>query len=76
MTKKTNDTFEAKLSRLEEIVAELDSEEVNLDDSAKLFEEGLQLSKDLSAKLSEIKFKVEMLKVKGKELSTEPFDAE
>ncbi len=50
----TKNTFEAKLSRLEEIIAQLDDENLNLDDSAKLFEEGVKLSKDLSTKLSEV----------------------
>ena len=74
MTKKL--TFEDKLTRLEEIISKLDSEEINLDDSAKLFEEGVDLSKELTAKLSEVKFKVEMLKAKGKELTLEPFDTD
>ena len=74
MTKKL--TFEDKLARLEEIISKLDSEEINLDDSAKLFEEGVDLSKELTAKLSEVKFKVETLKAKGKELTLEPFDTE
>lgn len=74
MTKKL--TFEDKLTRLEEIISKLDSEEINLDDSAKLFEEGVTLSKELTAKLSEVKFKVETLKTKGKELTLEPFDTE
>ena len=74
MTKKL--TFEDKLTRLEEIISKLDSEEINLDDSAKLFEEGVTLSKELTAKLSEVKFKVETLKAKGKELTLEPFDTD
>ena len=74
MTKKL--TFEDKLARLEEIISKLDSEEINLDDSAKLFEEGVDLSKELTAKLSEVKFKVETLKAKGKELTLEPFDTD
>ena len=74
MTKKL--TFEDKLTRLEEIISKLDSEEINLDDSAKLFEEGVDLSKELIAKLSEVKFKVETLKAKGKELTLEPFDTD
>ena len=74
MTKKL--TFEDKLTRLEEIISKLDSEEINLDDSAKLFEEGVDLSKELTAKLSEVKFKVDTLKAKGKELTLEPFDTD
>ncbi len=46
MTKKL--TFEDKLTRLEEIISKLDSEEINLDDSSKLSEEGVDLSKELT----------------------------
>lgn len=74
MTKKN--TFEEKLQRLEDIVAQLDSENLNLDDSAKLFEEGTELSKELSRSLKDIKFKVEALKAKGKDLQLEPFDTD
>lgn len=73
MSKKT-DTFEEKLARLEEIVNKLDSDTITLEESSKLFEEGIALSKELSEKLSEVKFKVDALKQKGKELVLEPFD--
>ena len=36
-------TFEAAMDRLEEIVARLDGEELELDDSLALFEEGVRL---------------------------------
>ena len=67
-------TFEAKLARLEEIVNVLDGESLNLDDAAKLFEEGTEISKQLSLKLKEIKFKVEALRAKGEDLELEPFE--
>lgn len=66
--------FEEKLSRLEEIVALLEEEQTDLDASVKLFEEGISLSKEMSAKLQEVKFKVSALKKKGAELLTEPFE--
>lgn len=72
MTKQN--TFEAKLARLEEVVNILDGESLNLDDAAKLFEEGAALSKELSLKLKEVKFKVEALRAKGADLELEPFD--
>ncbi|MDR0734802.1 MAG: exodeoxyribonuclease VII small subunit [Elusimicrobiota bacterium] len=74
MTKQN--TFEAKLARLEEIVNILDGESLNLDDAAILFEEGTELSKQLSLKLKEIKFKVEALRAKGADLELEPFSDE
>lgn len=68
--------FEKQLSRLEEIVEQLENEQTDLDNSVKLFEEGVLLSKDLSKKLETVKFKVEELKKKGQTLSTEPFDTD
>lgn len=67
--------FESKLSRLEEIVAKLEEEQTDLDASVKLFEEGIALSKEMTQKLQEVKFKVTALKKKGAQLLTEPFDA-
>lgn len=69
-------TFEKQLSRLEEIVEQLENEQTDLDSSVKLFEEGTLLSKDLSKKLETIKFKVEELKKKGDVLTTVPFDTD
>ncbi len=69
-------TFEKQLSRLEEIVTQLESEQTDLDASVKLFEEGITLSNDLSKKLETVKFKVEELKKKGQALSTIPFQTE
>ena len=68
--------FETKLKRLEEIVAKLEEEQTDLDVSVKLFEEGLTLTKEMTEKLQEVKFKVTALKKKGAELLTEPFEAE
>ncbi|MBQ7908638.1 MAG: exodeoxyribonuclease VII small subunit [Elusimicrobiaceae bacterium] len=67
-------SFENKLNRLEEIVALLEEEQTDLDASVKLFEEGIALSKEMSTKLQEVKFKVTALKKKGAELLTEPFE--
>ncbi|MBQ8844141.1 MAG: exodeoxyribonuclease VII small subunit [Elusimicrobiaceae bacterium] len=67
-------SFEDKLNRLEEIVALLEEEQTDLDASVKLFEEGIALSKEMSTKLQEVKFKVKALKKKGAELLTEPFE--
>jgi exodeoxyribonuclease VII small subunit len=64
------------MKRLEEIVALLDGDALDLEASAKLFEEGVALSKELNAKLAEIKIKVETLKEKGGELTLEPFEEE
>ena len=72
----TKKTFEAQLVRLEEIVSALEAEQTDLDASVKLFEEGMALSQALSAKLEDVKFKVNALKRQGESLSLIPFDAQ
>ena len=69
-------TFEKQLTRLEEIVEKLETENTDLDISVKLFEEGVSLSKELSKKLETVKFKVQELKKQGAQLIPAPFDTE
>ena len=69
-------TFEKKLEKLEQIIAQLENPSLELEQSAKIFEEGLALSKELSAQLSEVKNKVEILKKQGSELKLETFEEE
>ena len=56
-----NMTFEQALSRLEIIVKQLESGEIALEDSIKLFEEGVKLSAVCSSLLKDAKQKVEIL---------------
>ena len=53
--------FEKALSRLETIVTELEAGELSLDDSLKIFEEGVKLSKTCLKMLDEAERKVEIL---------------
>ncbi len=53
--------FEKKLSRLEEIVQKMEKGELSLEDSLKLFEEGVGLSKACQLKLTEAENKVKIL---------------
>jgi exodeoxyribonuclease VII small subunit len=54
--------FEKSLERLEEITRELESGELSLDASLKLFEEGIKLSRQCQKKLTETEQKLEILK--------------
>jgi exodeoxyribonuclease VII small subunit len=54
-------TFEKSLRRLDEIMAALEGEEVGLDASLKLFEEGIQLLRAASTELDKAETKVQML---------------
>ncbi len=53
--------FEKNLIRLEEIVGKMERGELSLDDSLKLFEEGVKLSKECHQRLSEAENKVRIL---------------
>ena len=54
-------SFEKKLTRLEEIVQKMENGELSLDDSLKLFEEGVKISRDCNKELSEAEQKVKKL---------------
>jgi len=60
--KKLNKSFEDSLKRLEEISSLLDNEELGLDESIKLYEEGIELSKVCMTKLKEAELKITALK--------------
>jgi exodeoxyribonuclease VII small subunit len=69
--------FESSLTRLEEIVGKLESANLSLDDAMKLFEEGVQLSRDCQKHLEQAEGKVEiLLKKAGGEMAAAPFDPE
>jgi exodeoxyribonuclease VII small subunit len=53
--------FEKKLTRLEEIVAKMESGDLSLEDSLKSFEEGVRLSRECNTQLSQAEQKVKLL---------------
>ena len=74
MKKKSELKFESALDRLEKIVEVLESGESELNESLKLFEEGIELIRFCQNKIEEVKGKVEILAKKGKELIPESYD--
>jgi exodeoxyribonuclease VII small subunit len=60
--KKTKNTFEENLLRLEEISTLLEGEELGLDESISLFEEGIKLSKNCMTALKKAELKITELK--------------
>ena len=54
-------TFEAELKKLEEIVAKLEGNQLPLDESIALFEEGARLVKSAQKKLSRGEVKVQKI---------------
>jgi exodeoxyribonuclease VII small subunit len=70
-------TFEKALSRLQDIVTELEDAEKGLEASLALFEEGVALSRFCRGRIEEIEKRVEVvLKESPEALLTEPLDDE
>ena len=61
-----NITFEQAMSRLEEIIAALENNQISLEKSVDLFQEGIKLSKICSDKLAGFEDKVAKILVDGK----------
>lgn len=59
-------SFETKLKRLQEIVSLLDQGNVTLDESIKLYEEGMELALELRKMLDEAELKIIQLNTKFK----------
>lgn len=59
MTKKERLSFEEALTRLEEIVSELEDESISLQDSIQLYEEGIELSNICTETLEQAELRIE-----------------
>jgi len=69
--------FEEAFKRLEEVVNKLEDGDMPLEESLKLFEEGINLSRFCNKKLNEAEKKVEiLLKDAHGEIFTKPFISE
>jgi len=67
--------FEDALNKLEKIVSKLEDGEIPLEESLKLFEEGIRLSRLCNQKLEEAEKRVEILmKDKNGVIKPHPFD--
>lgn len=66
--------FESALVRLEEITSQLESGEKSLEESIKLYTEGLEISKFCNEKLSEAEKKIKIIAERNGLLVEEDFD--
>lgn len=74
MASKANE-FEKAFQQLESIVKRLESEELPLDESLRLFEEGIGLSRFCNQKLEEVEKKIELILADAKgQPRVEPFE--
>jgi exodeoxyribonuclease VII small subunit len=73
---RSND-FEKSFQQLEAVVKRLESEELPLDESLQLFEEGIRLSRFCHQRLEEVEKKIELILADAKgEPRVEPFEGE
>lgn len=69
--------FEKAFQQLEKIVQRLEGEELPLDESLGLFEEGIRLSRFCHQRLEEVEKKIELILADAKgQPRTEPFEEE
>lgn len=59
MSKKERLSFEEALTRLKEIVEELEAEDISLEESVQLYEEGIKLSKTCTQTLEDAELRIE-----------------
>ena len=73
MNKKNEKNFESALKRLEQISDLLENEETPLEESIKLFEEGIELKEYCDEKLKSAKVKIDKIVKKNKSLASTEF---
>lgn len=77
MSKARGNEFEKSFQQLEKIVHRLEGEELSLDESLRLFEEGIQLSRFCNQKLEEVEKRIELILSDSKgEPILKPFETE
>jgi len=66
--------FEKAIEELEEIVQKLEEGKVSLDESLKLFERGMELSRFCTDKLKDVEKRIEILVKDASGMKAEPFE--
>ena len=73
--RRSSNEFEKSFQQLEKIVQRLEAEELPLDESLQLFEEGIRLSRFCHQRLEEVEKKIELILADAKgQPVTEPFE--
>ena len=63
--KKPEMTIEESFAKLEQMVKTLDSDEVTLEESFRIYEEGMKLIKDVSSRIDLVEKKIRILESQG-----------
>ena len=75
MAAKKTYPFEKSLERLEELVEQMEEGDLSLEDSLKVFEEGVRLTRECQQALANAEQKVKMLIEENNEITEADFDA-
>ena len=71
MNKEKNNNFEANLKKLEVIVDKLESGDIGLEESVKLYEEGMKIKKICDKKLKDIEMQIKKIKIEDNKVVKE-----
>ena len=71
MSKEKNNNFESNLKKLELIVDKLESGEIGLEESVKLYEEGMRIKKICDKKLQDIEMQIKKIRIEDNKVIKE-----
>ena len=71
MSNEKNNNFETNLKKLEVIVDKLESGDIGLEESVKLYEEGMKIKKICDEKLKEIDMQIKKIKIEDNKIIKE-----
>ena len=73
MSKEKDNNFETNLKKLEVIVDKLESGDIGLEESVKLYEEGMKIKKICDKKLKDIEMQIKKIKIEDNKVVKENF---
>ena len=73
MGKEKDNNFEVSLKKLEDIVDKLESGDIGLEESVKLYEEGMKIKKICDKKLKDIEMQIKKIKIEDNKVIKEEF---
>jgi len=73
MIKEKDNNFEDNLKKLELIVDKLESGNIDLEESVKLYEEGMKIKKICDKKLKDIEMQIKKIKIEDNKVVKENF---
>ena len=73
MSKEKDYNFETNLKKLEMIVDKLESGDIGLEESVKLYEEGMKIKKICDKKLKDIEMQIKKIKIEDNKVVKEDF---